>query len=66
MESIAGLQEAIAHGAVKRTRQADDAGHEVHRPGAEHVEAGTGADVIRRIAAPGIGRIFTPFVFFNC
>src|SRR6185503_15002163 len=63
LTSLAGLQEAIRHGAVKRIR-----------PKFMTVacmfmglvpimwSAGTGADVMKRIAAPMIGGIFTSFL----
>lgn len=63
MNSLADLQEAIMHGAVKRIR-----------PKFMTVacmfmgllpimwSAGTGADVMKRIAAPMIGGIFTSFI----
>jgi Cu(I)/Ag(I) efflux system membrane protein CusA/SilA len=63
MRSLADLQSAIMHGAVKRIR-----------PKVMTVacillglvpimwSAGTGADVMKRIAAPMIGGIFTSFI----
>jgi Cu(I)/Ag(I) efflux system membrane protein CusA/SilA len=63
MNSIADLREAIIHGAVKRIRP------KVMTVATMFVglapimwSAGTGADVMKRIAAPMIGGIFTSFV----
>ena len=63
MNSIADLREAITHGAVKRIRP------KVMTVATMFVglapimwSAGTGADVMKRIAAPMIGGIFTSFV----
>jgi Cu(I)/Ag(I) efflux system membrane protein CusA/SilA len=63
MKSLADLREAIVHGAVKRLRP------KVMTVGVMFMglvpimwSVGTGADVMRRIAAPMIGGIFTSFI----
>ena len=63
MKSLADLREAIIHGAVKRLRP------KVMTVGVMFMglvpilwSVGTGADVMRRIAAPMIGGIFTSFI----
>src|SRR3970282_1628365 len=63
LRSLADLQEAIMHGAVKRIRP------KVMTVACMFLglvpimwSVGTGADVMKRIAAPMIGGIFSPFV----
>jgi len=63
MKSLADLREAIMHGAVKRLRP------KVMTIGVMFTglvpimwSVGTGADVMKRIAAPMIGGIFTSFI----
>jgi Cu(I)/Ag(I) efflux system membrane protein CusA/SilA len=63
MTSLAGLQEAIMHGAVRRIRP------KVMTVACMFLglvpimwSAGAGADVMKRIAAPMIGGIFTSFI----
>jgi len=63
MKSLADLREAIIHGAVKRLRP------KVMTVGVMFTglvpimwSVGTGADVMKRIAAPMIGGIFTSFI----
>jgi len=63
MKSIADLKEAIEHGAVKRLRP------KVMTVGVMFMglvpimwSSGAGSDVMRRIAAPMIGGIFTSFL----
>ena len=63
MKSLADLREAIMHGAVKRLRP------KVMTVGVMFTglvpimwSVGTGADVMKRIAAPMIGGIFTSFI----
>jgi Cu(I)/Ag(I) efflux system membrane protein CusA/SilA len=63
LTSLKGLQAAIMHGAVKRIRP------KVMTVACMFLglvpimwSVGTGADVMRRIAAPMIGRIFTSFI----
>ena len=59
---LADLQEAIMHGAVKRIRPKFMTVAHVHGPGPIMWSTGAGSDVMKRIAAPMIGGIFTSFL----
>jgi Cu(I)/Ag(I) efflux system membrane protein CusA/SilA len=63
MQTVADLREAIVHGAVKRIRPKVMTVATMFAGLAPIMwSAGTGADVMKRIAAPMIGGIFTSFV----
>jgi Cu(I)/Ag(I) efflux system membrane protein CusA/SilA len=63
LRSLADLQEAILHGAVKRIRPKFMTVACMFLGLAPIMwSAGTGADVMKRIAAPMIGGIFTSFI----
>jgi len=63
MSSLADLREAIVHGAVKRIRPKVMTVATMFTGLAPIMwSAGTGADVMKRIAAPMVGGIFTSFV----
>jgi Cu(I)/Ag(I) efflux system membrane protein CusA/SilA len=63
MRSLADLQEAIVHGAVKRIRPKFMTVATMFVGLAPIMwSVGTGADVMKRIAAPMIGGIFTSFI----
>ncbi len=74
MQTRGDLVQAIHHGAVQAhpSQDHDDLRHH-RRPAADHVEPGTGADVMKRIAAPMVGGVVTsalmellvyPVIFF--
>ena len=63
MHSLRDLQEAITHGAVKRIRPKFMTVATMFVGLAPIMwSTGTGADVMKRIAAPMIGGIFTSFI----
>jgi Cu(I)/Ag(I) efflux system membrane protein CusA/SilA len=62
MRTERDLEEAIVHGAVKRVRPKMMTVMAPSWASSDHVVDGTGADVMKRIAAPMVGGLATSFL----